>query len=400
MPLGGIIVSSLTGSLQKEFVRQFEQKLQLATLGNGVVYSVLHLVFGELELLDIGIPLDVSSTRVHYSVANSFQDSSNADMSAFAAKFRTRFGSSRIVSNSLASAYTAFQFWALGAQLAGSFDHAKIRQVLYGRSLQTPQGQLRFNSNHHTSKQVFVGVVHPNNTFSVLHETAMRYPEPWSLLQDSTRQLACDWSAGGGGGNFSVPVVKVGVLVSTSGSTSTADIALLNIARFTVDALNTAGGVVGNRVIADFADCGTNDEVCAAQASLLINDGASFLFGVRQSSARHAVRSVVDAHDALLFYPTHYEGQECGRNIFYGGAVPNQRIEPVVAYAMAHKSRNFFLAVAPTIYGQVTSQEISHQIANIGGILHGLTVVAEASDLSALVDSIKSSMPSGGGDFE
>jgi urea transport system substrate-binding protein len=39
---------------------------------------------------------------------------------------------------------------------------------------------------------------------------------------------------------------------------------------------------------------------------------------------------VYEAKDHFLFYPIQYEGQECSKNIFYTGAVPNQQAEPAV----------------------------------------------------------------------
>ena len=39
-----------------------------------------------------------------------------------------------------------------------------------------------------------------------------------------------------------------------------------------------------------------------------------------------------EKHDALLWYPSHYEGFETSDNVVYAGAAPNQHIVPLVRH--------------------------------------------------------------------
>ena len=57
---------------------------------------------------------------------------------------------------------------------------------------------------------------------------------------------------------------------------------------------------------------------------MIDQDQAVVLFGGWTSASRKAMLPVVEAKDALLFYPISYEGQECSKNIFYTGSIPNQ----------------------------------------------------------------------------
>jgi urea transport system substrate-binding protein len=58
------------------------------------------------------------------------------------------------------------------------------------------------------------------------------------------------------------------------------------------------------------------------------------VFGGWTSASRKAMLPVFEAKNHMLFYPIQYEGQECSRNIFYTGAVPNQQAEPAVDWLM------------------------------------------------------------------
>ena len=57
---------------------------------------------------------------------------------------------------------------------------------------------------------------------------------------------------------------------------------------------------------------------------LVREDGVRLIAGCYTSSARKAVMPVLDRWNALLLYPTLYEGFEFSRHVFYTGAAPNQ----------------------------------------------------------------------------
>ena len=46
-------------------------------------------------------------------------------------------------------------------------------------------------------------------------------------------------------------------------------------------------------------------------------------------------------HAYAIFY--RYEGQECSKNIFYGGATPNQQIEPALMFSLRNLGTEFYL---------------------------------------------------------
>ncbi|MGV8783776.1 transporter substrate-binding protein, partial [Pseudomonas aeruginosa] len=66
------------------------------------------------------------------------------------------------------------------------------------------------------------------------------------------------------------------------------------------------------------------------------NRGVRFLVGCYMSHTRKAVRPVVERADALLCYPTPYEGVEYSPNIVYGGPAPNQTSAPLAGYLIRH----------------------------------------------------------------
>jgi len=54
--------------------------------------------------------------------------------------------------------------------------------------------------------------------------------------------------------------------------------------------------------------------------------------GCYTSSSRKELIPLLEKRDALLWYPSHYEGFECSPNVIYTGASPNQHVVPLAQY--------------------------------------------------------------------
>src|SRR6187402_268785 len=77
---------------------------------------------------------------------------------------------------------------------------------------------------------------------------------------------------------------------------------------------------------------GETAEYASICRDLIINSGVAHIVGCYTSSSRKAIVPVVEKYDALLWYPSHYEGFESSDNVVYLGASPNQHIVPLAQY--------------------------------------------------------------------
>jgi len=94
--------------------------------------------------------------------------------------------------------------------------------------------------------------------------------------------------------------------------------AMVDAALLAVEEINSRGGLLGRPLQAIIADGESDPAVFRNQARKLVrSDKAQALFGCWTSSARKAVRTVVEEEDSLLWYPVQYEGLEQSPNIVY-----------------------------------------------------------------------------------
>lgn len=138
--------------------------------------------------------------------------------------------------------------------------------------------------------------------------------------------------------------LKVGVLFSTTGSygcvgttmRAAADLAISEInadpsAPVTLDAVAIDPG----GVTAAYVD---------AARTLLVDLGLTHVFGCYTSSSRKEVLPSFEKNDAMLWYPSHYEGFETSDNVVYTGAAPNQHIVPLARHLLSrHGNRAWFV---------------------------------------------------------
>ena len=110
--------------------------------------------------------------------------------------------------------------------------------------------------------------------------------------------------------------VRVGILFSETGVTSTIESSQLQGALLGIDEINEAGGIDGRELVAVRYDPQSTPSRYAELAErLIVQDGVNVIFGCYMSSSRKAVIPVIEKWNKLLFYPTLYEGFEFSGNV-------------------------------------------------------------------------------------
>ena len=146
--------------------------------------------------------------------------------------------------------------------------------------------------------------------------------------------------------------IDVGVLFSLTGGLTIIEKSMHDATMMAIAEINAAGGVLGKPVRAIAEDGASDPRSFNEKASkLVIEDKVTTVFGCYTSASRKAVLPVFEKRNAMLFYPTYYEGYECSRNVVYTGAVPNQQLSnfiPWITKTLGKKT--FFIVGSNYIY--------------------------------------------------
>ncbi len=166
-----LIVNTINGDSNSAFFRGLHQAgLRAETT------PVLSFSLGENDLLSLGA-LGVG----HYAAWSYFQSIDRPENAAFVRRFQKRFGERRVVSDPMETVYFGIHLWAKAVQEAGSVETHAVLAALKGRSLATPEGDVRVDEDtHYTWRAMRVGRVSPDGKFQILHNTAWAIqPEPF-----------------------------------------------------------------------------------------------------------------------------------------------------------------------------------------------------------------------------
>ncbi len=145
--------------------------------------------------------------------------------------------------------------------------------------------------------------------------------------------------------------VRVGILYSATGTTSTIGQSQLQGAQLAIDEINETGGLLGRELVAVRYDPASTPARYAALAEqLIVRDGINVIFGCYMSSSRKAVIPIVEKWNKLLFYPTLYEGFEFSGNVIYTGAAPNQNSVQLADYMTSSFGARVYLIGSDYIY--------------------------------------------------
>lgn len=187
------------------------------------------------------------------------------------------------------------------------------------------------------------------------------------------------------------------MLFSQTGVTSVVEQTQLNATLLAIEEINGAGGVNGvplEPVVYDPASDPTRFRSLAER--LLREDGVPVVFGCYMSSARRAVLPVVERWNALLCYPTFYEGFEYSPNILYCGSVPNQTNISFARFLLETYGRNIYFVGSDYIFPHESNRLMRSIVPKQGGVVIGeryLPLDSPQSAFDLLMKEIKLARP-------
>lgn len=134
---------------------------------------------------------------------------------------------------------------------------------------------------------------------------------------------------------------------------------------------------------------GRNEGYVAAAQALLATPGMAHVVGCYTSSSRKEVLPVFEKLDALLWYPSHYEGFETSENIVYTGAAPNQHVVPLTHYILSEGGRRAFMVGSNYIWAWENNRIMRDILGRNGGqVLGERYLPIDEVDMAEIVDLI------------
>jgi branched-chain amino acid transport system substrate-binding protein len=188
----------------------------------------------------------------------------------------------------------------------------------------------------------------------------------------------------------SVPAMKVGVLFSQTGVTSVIEQTQLHATLLAIEEVNEAGGIGGiplEPIVYDPASDPTQFRRLAER--LMRDDGVSVIFGCYMSSARRAILPVVERRNALLCYPTFYEGFEYSPNVLYCGSLPNQTNIVFAKFLLETYGRNIYLIGSDYVFPRESNRLMRSIVSKEGGSVIGERYIALNSPPNVFEVAIK-----------
>jgi len=191
--------------------------------------------------------------------------------------------------------------------------------------------------------------------------------------------------------------IRVGMLFSDTGVTSVIEGSERRATMLAVEEINQAGGINGRELqLVSYDPESRPARFQALAEKLILEDGVHLILGCYMSSTRKAVVPVVEKFNALLLYPTLYEGFEYSRNVFYTGAAPNQNSVQLAEYMLRRFGSRVLMVGSDYIYPYESNRIMSDLILERGGEKVAevyLPLDAQWEDFLAIAKKIKGSDP-------
>lgn len=188
--------------------------------------------------------------------------------------------------------------------------------------------------------------------------------------------------------------LTVGLLLSRSGSYEAVSNAMLAGATLAIDEINEDPNAAVSIQSVPVDPAGQLSGYVEGARHLLQDHRLEHVIGCYTSSSRKEVLPLFEKADALLWYPSHYEGFETSENIVYSGAAPNQHIVPLTRYLLTHHGLRGWLAGSNYVWAWENNRILREALHAAGGSVLGERYFAMGdTDLEDLVHQIVADRP-------
>jgi len=190
---------------------------------------------------------------------------------------------------------------------------------------------------------------------------------------------------------------RVGVLFSQSGVTGAIEETQLKGTLLGIAEINETGGINGREIVPIIYDPVSRTELYAHYArKLLIEDRVTTIFGCYTSTSRKVVLPLAERMNALLWYPTRYEGFELSPNVVYTGSSPNQNTIELINYLTAAHGNRFYLIGTDYCYPRRTNRIMRNLVYDHGGCVVAekyLSFSADQNDIRPIIRDLRDLKP-------
>lgn len=188
-------------------------------------------------------------------------------------------------------------------------------------------------------------------------------------------------------------VAPFGLVFSREGPYAIVSRAMRNGAWLAVEELNAKPGGTLHLQPYD-ADPAGQPEHYATACSELLKRGIRHVVGCYTSSSRKECIPHFERAEALLWYPSHYEGFESSLNVIYTGAVANQHLLPLADYMQSEFGSSAFCVGSNYIWAWENNRILRERLsATRGQIVAERYFAVGDTDFSQVIDAIIAQRP-------
>lgn len=189
--------------------------------------------------------------------------------------------------------------------------------------------------------------------------------------------------------------LRIGLLFSTTGPYATIGRAMRNGARLAVEEVNSDPSFAFSLEVIEANPGGRDADYAVAARRMLAEDELGHIVGCYTSSSRKEVLPLFEKYDALLWYPSHYEGFESNEHVVYTGAAPNQHIVPLAEHMLARHGRRAYCVGSNYIWAWENNKIMREAILGMGGsVLAERYFAVGDTEFDAVIEQILRLRPS------
>lgn len=285
-----------------------------------------------------------------------------------------RIGWDKRIDPQIEASYSSLLLWEDAVSRANSFSIDKIKEVIYGRSLDVPSGFLLLEKSNTVKRRIYLGQILEEKQFTIIQgPTSGIASALYSVVNtNNLYHYQCDISSSGNGEQYRAPYVTVLFFHNSDLNEKNKELYTSLVEDVIIDQINSAGGILGKKIEANhYFYSISSGEMLKTSRELMNNNLIAAGFGCLNQQCVNVLSSAADRSKTLFFHLGRSDGTLCSPFTVFLGPTQKQLVDPTLDYVISNGIFAYYVVSDLTERFENTSEYIKQQIKVKKGVYAG-----------------------------
>lgn len=372
------VINTLSGDYLKTFIDTYTKR--------NIAIRIYPIFYIDSSIINL------DSAKIDGSYLISYEINTSPDEEFIYKSINNLFSNNYKVNGKEINYLVALYYLGISLKSTKVLTRDKVIEYLYNSYSDSLFGHLEMGNDNTLTRSIILNKITSNGIkFEKYIMKSSIEGEVWRSSYAPSKIYSCNWKEYSSE-KYERSTMKLGILLSFSGSYSKQDRELLNIYLIGINFYNMEmKGIRGLIIAPTVYDLKSDINNVPILLELMNSNGINSVMGLSNSEMRIAASETLQRYNMLLFYPHDYEGLECKKNIIYTG-IPFTSYSSYRYYIQRdylQTGRDIGIVYTNTFYYKTAAEIVKSDLEKLGLTISTVfSVNKDTTNMDAIIENI------------